>query len=83
MRFFFDVRNDGTLVIDDIGLELLDLQTASGEAAAILAEKTEDMFSGVLLKELSIEIRDAFGVIAMTVTLIMRVMTPVIPFRKL
>jgi hypothetical protein len=83
MRYFFDVRNDGTLAIDNLGLELLDLKAAAIEAASVLAERAEDMFSGVLQKELSVEIRDTFGAVAMTVTLILRHKSSVEPFRKL
>lgn len=79
MRFFFDVRNDGTLVRDELGLDLFDLQSAAGEAASVLAERAEDMFSGVLLKELSVEIRDRYGVIVLVLTLILEVMNPVFP----
>ncbi|WP_091918022.1 hypothetical protein [Mesorhizobium sp. YR577] len=83
MRYFFDVRSDGSLAIDSIGLELVDLKAAAVEAASVLAEKADDMFSGVLQKELSVEIRDAFGTVAMTVTLILRNKSPLMPFRRL
>ncbi|MEI5682031.1 MULTISPECIES: DUF6894 family protein [unclassified Mesorhizobium] len=83
MRYFFDVRNDGSLAIDSIGLELIDLKAAAVEAASVLAEKADDMFSGVLQKDLSVEIRDAFGTVAMTVALILRNKSPLMPFRRL
>lgn len=79
MRFFFDVRNDGTVVTDETGLDLFDLQSAASEAASVLAERAEDMFSGVLLKQLSIEVRNSLGTTVLIVTLLLEVIDPVLP----
>jgi hypothetical protein len=68
-RYFFDVRNDGALAVDEVGLELDDLTAAVGEAARALAERTEEMVEGSLRQELVVEIRSAIGPTMLRVTL--------------
>lgn len=74
--YFFDVRNNGTLICDDVGLELDDLKAAVGEAAFTLAEKTEEMVEGSLRQELAIEVRDDLGVFTLKVTLSLELFDP-------
>lgn len=60
-RYYFDVRNNGTLILDETGIELSDLRAAVGEAARALADMTGEMIEGSLRQELRIEIRGALG----------------------
>jgi len=83
MRYFFDIRNDGNLAMDCIGLELSDSKAAAVEAPACLRKGPKIYFSGALEKELSIDIRDSFGVVAMAVTLILQQKSSLKPFQKL
>lgn len=60
-RYYFDVRNNGTLILDETGIELSDLRAAVGEAARALTDMTGEMIEGSLRQELRIEIRGALG----------------------
>ncbi|MGO4834826.1 hypothetical protein AB4144_21470 [Rhizobiaceae sp. 2RAB30] len=64
-RYFVDVLNNGTRVLDETGLELDDLKAAIGEAARALADMTE----GSLRQELRIEIRSTMGEAILSVLL--------------
>jgi hypothetical protein len=37
-RYYFDVRNDQAISLDEEGLELLDVEAVQGEAARALAD---------------------------------------------
>ena len=58
-HFYFDVRDDGTLVADDEGIDLPDLQSAQEEAARTLAEIIRNEDSGFSAQRLALEVRDA------------------------
>jgi hypothetical protein len=68
-RYFFDVRNNGTLASDEVGLELSDFRAAVAEAAHALADSADQMVEGSLRQELAIEIRTAPYVAVLRVTL--------------
>ena len=57
-RYFFDVRNNGTTLINGDGVEVQNLQIAVREAAIALADMANDMTTGLVHPEMSIEIRD-------------------------
>jgi hypothetical protein len=57
-RYFFDVRNDGAILINGDGIEVQNLQIAVREAAIALADMANDMTTGLVRPEMSIEIRD-------------------------
>jgi hypothetical protein len=78
-QYFFDVRNNGTLVVDEVGLDLDDLMAAVREAASALAEMADDMVTGSLRQQLTIEIREALGAVALRVTLALELVGPIVP----
>ena len=78
-QYFFDVRNNGTLVVDEVGLDLDDLMAAVREAASALAEMADDMVTGSLRQQLTIEIREALGAAALRVTLALELVGPIVP----
>lgn len=57
MRFFFDIRN-GTIVIDDQGLELAGIDAALAEAKRILASMAADIILAGETQR-TIDIRDS------------------------
>jgi hypothetical protein len=59
--YYFDTRDDGTFIPDDLGLELPDLESVKVEAARSLAELARDVIPGVLQRELAVEVRDELG----------------------
>ena len=59
--YFFDTRDDGMFVEDEIGIEYPDLEAVKVEAARSLAELARDVIPGQMKRELAIEVRDAFG----------------------
>jgi hypothetical protein len=81
-RFYFDVRNNGTSVLDEVGLELDDLKTAAGEAASALAEKVEEMVEGSLRQELVTEIRYLSAAPVLRVTLGLELIGNIVPLAK-
>lgn len=73
-RFFFDVSNNGKLVVDEVGLDLNGATVAVGEAASALAEMADEMFTGSLQQQvLSVEIRGELGAAALRLTLALEV----------
>jgi len=56
--YFFDVRNDGTNLRDESGVEVENLQMAVREAALTLADVADDMAVGTMGQEAAIEVRD-------------------------
>jgi hypothetical protein len=73
-RFFFDVSNNGTLVVDEVGLDLNGATVAVGEAASALAEMADEMFTSSLRQQvLSVEIRGELGTAALRLTLALEV----------
>lgn len=57
-HYFFDTRDGDTLIEDDEGLELPDLETVKTEAARSLAELARDVLPGSLKRTLVVEVRD-------------------------
>jgi hypothetical protein len=60
-RYYFDTRDNGTFLEDDIGLEFPNLESVKIEAARSLAELARDVIPGVLQRELAVEVRDELG----------------------
>jgi hypothetical protein len=59
MRYFFDTRDNGTFIEDDIGIEFADLDSVKTQAALSLAEMARDVLPGSIRRVLSVEVRDA------------------------
>jgi hypothetical protein len=60
MRYFFDTRDNGTFIEDDIGSEFADLDAVKIQAALSLAELARDVLPGSIARVLSVEVRDDF-----------------------
>lgn len=58
IRYFFDTRDDDEVIIDDVGLECLNLEAVKVEAAKSLAELARDVLPGSLRRRLGIDVRD-------------------------
>lgn len=58
MRYFFDTRDNGTFIQDDIGIEFPDLDAVKTQAALSLAEFARDVLPGSIKRVLSVEVRD-------------------------
>ena len=59
MRYFFDTRDNGTFIEDDVGSEFSDLDAVKTMAALSLAELARDVLPGSVERVLSVEVRDA------------------------
>jgi hypothetical protein len=59
MRYFFDTRDNGTFIEDDVGIDFADLESAKRQAALSLAELAHDVLPGSIKRVLSVEVRDA------------------------
>ena len=57
-RYFFDTRDDGSFVRDEIGQEMPDLEAVKVQAALALTEMAKDVLPGSIKRELSVEVRD-------------------------
>jgi hypothetical protein len=60
MLYFFDTRDNGSFVKDDVGIECADLDCVKREAALSLTELARDVLPGSIERVLSVEVRDAF-----------------------
>ena len=60
MRYFFDTRDNGTFIADDLGIEFDNLEAVRDQAALSLAELAKDVLPGSASRVLSVEVRDAF-----------------------
>jgi hypothetical protein len=58
MRYFFDTRDNGTFIQDDIGIEFADLDAVKTQAALSLAELARDVLPGSVRRVLTVEVRD-------------------------
>jgi hypothetical protein len=58
MRYFFDTRDNGSFIEDDVGVELSSLKAAKELAAVSLAELARDVLPGSIKRVLSVEVRD-------------------------
>ncbi|HJS40828.1 MAG TPA: hypothetical protein VJ763_05435 [Sphingomicrobium sp.] len=59
MLYFFDTRDNGTFIEDDVGLELAGLDAVKTQAALSLAELAHDVLPGSIKRVLSVEVRTA------------------------
>ena len=59
MLYFFDTRDNGTFIKDDMGIECADLEAVKKEAALSLAELARDVLPGSIKRVLSVEVHDA------------------------
>lgn len=59
MRYFFDTRDNGSFIEDDVGIELADLVAVKTQAALSLAELARDVLPGSIKRVLAVEVRDA------------------------
>ena len=59
MLYFFDTRDNGTFIKDDMGIECTDLEAVKKEAALSLAELARDVLPGSIKRVLSVEVHDA------------------------
>jgi uncharacterized protein DUF6894 len=58
MLYFFDTRDNGAFIEDDVGTELEDLDAVKALAALSLAELAKDVLPGSIKRVLSVEVRD-------------------------
>ena len=57
-RYFFDTKDDKTLLRDDVGQEMSDLEAVRVEATRSLTELARDVLPGSLRRVLTIDVRD-------------------------
>ena len=57
--YFFDTRDNGTFIEDDIGIDLANLDAVKALAALSLAELARDVLPGSIKRVLSVEVRDS------------------------
>jgi uncharacterized protein DUF6894 len=60
MLYFFDTRDNGTFIEDEIGVECANLAAVKREAAVSLAELARDVLPGSIKRVVSVEVRNAF-----------------------
>ena len=60
-RYYFDIRENGVLAVDEEGLDLPNLRAAEMEAATSLAHMARDALPGAERHEMAIEVRTAGG----------------------
>ena len=60
MRYFFDTRDNGTFIRDDLGIEFADLDAVKTQAALSLTELAREVLPGSIRRVLSVEVRDPF-----------------------
>jgi uncharacterized protein DUF6894 len=58
MLYFFDTRDNGTFIKDDVGIDCADLDSVKREAALSLAELARDVLPGSIQRVLSVEVSD-------------------------
>jgi hypothetical protein len=57
-KYYFDIRENDELAIDDLGIDFPDLQAAAIEAAQSLADTAEKLVSDAQRCSLAIEVRN-------------------------
>jgi hypothetical protein len=57
-RYYFDIRENDEIVVDELGMDFPDLQAAAIEAAQSLADMARDFLPGAECYSLAIEVRD-------------------------
>jgi hypothetical protein len=73
-RFYFDVREDGTVIPDEEGLELESLDAAEREAAVSAVDIGRSQLPHGKVREITVEVKDenGLGLIAATTSLTVR-----------
>ena len=56
--YFFDTRDDGAVIRDDVGLDFPDFDTVKTQASLSLAELAYDVLPGVDRRVLGVDVRD-------------------------
>ena len=59
VRYFFDTRDNGTFIEDDVGVECANMEAVKTEAALSLAELARDVLPGSIQRVLCVEVRNA------------------------
>jgi hypothetical protein len=59
MLYFFDTRDNGTFMQDNVGIDCADLEAVKTQAALSLAELARDVLPGSIKRVLSVEVRNA------------------------
>ncbi|MGO4523644.1 hypothetical protein AB4097_02135 [Microvirga sp. 2MCAF35] len=67
-RFYFDVREDGTVSTDQLGVECADLDAAEHEAAKGAADIAREKLQKGDAHEVVVEVRDERGFLMSTTT---------------
>jgi hypothetical protein len=62
-RYFFDLRDDGLLIVDESGLEMPDMDTMQTQAALLLIELNRDHFMNNRPGMVAVEVRDGDGAV--------------------
>jgi hypothetical protein len=73
MRYFFDSRDNGTFIPDEVGLMFADFEDVRYEAARALAEIAKDELPGSERRRLAIEVRDEMDHRVLVTTIIFEV----------
>ena len=63
MLYFFDTRDNGTFIEDDVGIDCANLDVVKTQAALSLAELAQEVLPGSIKRVLSVEVRDTFQLI--------------------
>jgi hypothetical protein len=58
--YFFDTRDNGAFIEDEVGIECANLEAVKREAAVSLAELARDVLPASTKRVLSVEVRNAF-----------------------
>lgn len=59
MVYFFDTRDNGDFIEDDVGIECRDLEAVKRQAALSLAELARDVLPSSMERQLAVEVRDS------------------------
>ena len=59
--YFFDTRDNGDVLVDDVGLELPNLDAVKVQAARSLAQIALDVLPGSIKRTLGVDVRYAEG----------------------
>ena len=57
-RYYFDIRENDEIVVDELGMDFPDLQAAAAEAAQSLTDMAKDFLPGTECYSLAIEVRN-------------------------
>ena len=68
-RFYFDMREDGTVIPDEEGLELESLDVAKHEAAVSAVDIGRSQLPHGKVRETTVEVKDEKGFVLITATI--------------